>query len=71
LRILSGAGELIDRSTFRTRREARLAVFRWIEAWYNPLRRHSGIGRISPVNFERRSLYNPTAESANLSGKAG
>ena len=63
--------ELIDRSTFRTRREARLAVFRWIEAWYNPLRRHSGIGRISPVNFERRHLFNPIAESVNLSVKAG
>jgi putative transposase len=63
--------ELIDRSTFRSRSEARLAVFRWIEAWYNPLRRHSGIGRMSPVNFERRNLFNPTSESVNLSGKAG
>jgi len=63
--------ELIDRSSFKTRREARLAVFRWIEAWYNPLRRHSGIGRMSPVNFERRHLHNPIPESANLSGKPG
>ncbi len=63
--------ELIDRYTFRTRREARIAVFRWIEAWYNPLRRHSGIGRMSPVNFERSHLFNPVAESVNLSGKAG
>jgi putative transposase len=63
--------ELIDRSTFRTRREARIAVFRWIEAWYNPLRRHSGIDRMSPVSYERRHLFNPPAESVNLSGKAG
>ena len=63
--------ELIDRSTFRTRREARLAVFRWIEAWYNPLRRHSGIDRMSPINFERRHLFNPITESVNLSAKAG
>jgi len=63
--------ELIDRSTFRSRREARIAVFQWIEAWYNPLRRHSGIGRMSPVNFERRYLFNPIAESVNLSVKAG
>ncbi len=63
--------ELIDRSTFRLRREARLAVFRWIEAWYNPLRRHSSIGRISPVNFERRHFFNLTADSVNLSRKAG
>ena len=63
--------ELIDRSTFRSRREARIAVFQWIEAWYNPLRRHSGIDRMSPVNFERRYLFNPIAESVNLSTKAG
>jgi putative transposase len=63
--------ELIDRSTFRTRREARIAVFRWIEGWYNPLRHHSGIGRVSPVNFERRHLHNLSAESVNLSGLPG
>ena len=63
--------ELLDRSTFRTKQQARLAVFRWIEAWYNPLRRHSGLGRVSPVNFERRYLHSHTPESANLSGRAG
>ena len=45
--------ELIDRRSFKTKTEARLAVFTWIEAWYNPRRRHSAHGRISPVNFER------------------
>jgi len=63
--------ELIDRFTFRTKREARLAVFRWIEAWYNPFRRHSSIERMSPVNYERRHLYNSPSESANLSTKPG
>jgi putative transposase len=63
--------ELIDRFTFRTKQEARSAVFRWIEAWYNPLRRHSSIGRISPINFERRHPTQPPSESANLSTKAG
>ena len=33
--------ELIDRRVWRTQTEARLAVFTWIEAWYNPHRRHS------------------------------
>jgi putative transposase len=63
--------ELIDRFTFRTRREARLAVFDWIEAWYNPLRRHSAIGRMSPANFERSHPFQPATESVNLSRKAG
>jgi len=63
--------ELIDRFTFRTKRDARLAVFRWIEAWYNPRRRHSSIGRMSPVKFERRNFFNPPRESGNLSTKPG
>lgn len=63
--------ELIDRFTFRTKRDARLAVFRWIEAWYNSRRRHSSIGRMSPVNFERRYFFTPHSESVNLSTKPG
>jgi putative transposase len=46
--------ELIDRSTWPTRATARLAVFDWIEAFYNPTRRHSSIGNLSPLDFERR-----------------
>ena len=45
--------ELIDRRSFRTKAEARVALFTYIEAWYNPRRRHSALGRVSPVNFER------------------
>jgi putative transposase len=45
--------ELINRRSFQTKTEARLAVFTWIESWYNPRRRHSGIGQQSPINFER------------------
>lgn len=44
--------ELIDRRTWRTLTEARLAIFTWIESWYNPRRRHSGLGYMSPINFE-------------------
>ena len=45
--------ELIKRQALRTRGEARRAVFRFIEGWYNPHRRHSALGYQSPVNFER------------------
>lgn len=47
--------ELLDRTTFRDRDAARLAIFDFIECWYNPFRRHSSIGMISPLQFERRS----------------
>jgi putative transposase len=45
--------ELIDRRSFQSKAEARLAVFSYIEGWYNPRRRHSALGRVSPATFER------------------
>jgi putative transposase len=54
--------ELIERRSFKTKTQARLAVFTWIEAWYNPRRRHSAHGRISPVNFERMHAEQLSAE---------
>ena len=45
--------ELIDRRRFPTQAEARMALFEYIEGWYNPHRRHSGLGYRSPVHFER------------------
>ncbi len=44
--------ELIDRRCFPSKTVARLAVFTWIEGWYNPRRRHSALGYLSPLNFE-------------------
>ena len=46
--------ELIARRTWKTRTQARQDVFRFIEGWYNPHRRHSALGLISPAEFERR-----------------
>ena len=45
--------ELIGRNSFRNQAEARMAVFDFIEAWYNPHRRHSALGQMSPLNYEK------------------
>ena len=45
--------ELIARRTWKAKTEARLAVFTWLESWYVPRRRHSGLNYQSPNNFER------------------
>ena len=44
--------ELIDRHRFASKAEAQIAVFRFIEGFYNPSRRHSSIGYLSPAEFE-------------------
>jgi putative transposase len=46
--------ELLDRRPMRSQAEARMAVFDYLEGWYNPHRRHSALGYLSPVEFERR-----------------
>ena len=45
--------ELIERKRFRNQAEAKMAVFDFIEAWYNPHRRHSALGQKSPLNYEK------------------
>ena len=46
--------ELIDRRRFRSHSEARMAVFQFIEGFYNPSRRHSALGYLSPIEYERK-----------------
>jgi putative transposase len=48
--------ELIHRRTFQTRAEATQAIFEYIEVFYNRTRRHSAIGQISPVEYERQHV---------------
>jgi putative transposase len=53
--------ELLNRRTFKTKSEARTALFTYIEGWYNPRRRHSGIEQKSPLAFEQkyRACFEP------------
>ena len=52
---LSLKTERIDNKTSRTRDEARADVFDYIERFYNAKRRHSTIGYLSPMEFERQA----------------
>ncbi len=45
--------ELLDRRRFRSPAEAQIAIFDFIEGFYNPSRRHSALGYLSPLEFER------------------
>lgn len=48
--------ELVYRTEFATREEAKKAIFEFIEVWYNRERLHSSLGYKSPAEFERRAL---------------
>ena len=60
--------ELLDRRVFKTKAEARTALFSYIEAWYNPRRRHGSIGYLAPTEFERRNAKKPTNLLIPLTG---
>jgi len=45
--------EVLNRRRFKSQAEAKMAIFEWIEGWYNPHRRHSSLGYRSPMNYER------------------
>ena len=46
--------ELLASRTFATRTEARLAIFEYVEVFYNRVRLHSALGYLSPVDFENQ-----------------
>ena len=45
--------ELLDRRTVKTKAQAKMAVFRFIEGWYNPRRRHSALACKAPIEYEQ------------------
>jgi putative transposase len=53
--------ELLDRRYWSTRQQLRVAIFDFIEAFYNPSRRHSSIGYLSPTNYEKMTTATPAA----------
>jgi len=50
--------EHVHRFDYETREQAKRSVFWYIEAYYNRIRRHSGIDYQSPINFEKQTLKN-------------
>jgi putative transposase len=55
--------EVLNRRRFKTQAEAQMAIFDWLEGWYNPHRRHSSLGYRSPVNYERHALHSEAART--------
>lgn len=47
--------ERVAKKVYRTRAEATADVFDYIECFYNPTRRHSTLGYLSPIDFERHA----------------
>ncbi len=53
--------EQVHHDDYRTRSEARSALFEYIELFYNRKRRHSAIGYMSPIDYEERCAKNTAA----------
>jgi putative transposase len=47
---------LLDRRRFRSRAEARIAMFHFIERYCRPIGRHSALGYLSPIGDEARNM---------------
>lgn len=54
--------ELLQGGSFDGLENARKEIFEYIEMYYNPVRRHSALGYISPVAFERQASYSQKRE---------
>jgi putative transposase len=56
--------ELVHRRSWPTRRELTGEVFEYVEAFYNPVRRHSTLGMLSPADYETSTLWQDGPEDA-------
>jgi putative transposase len=63
--------ELLNRRSFKSPVEARSAVFEFIEGWYNPHRRHSGLDYLSPIEYERNYSKDACYRSPTPSTETG
>jgi putative transposase len=63
--------ELIDRVRLRSPEEAEMAVFEFIEGWYNSRRRHSALDFQSPIEYESSHLGVTQDTSPDLSTESG
>jgi putative transposase len=63
--------ELLDRRSFKTQLEARIAIFEFIEGWYNPHRRHSSLDYLSPIDYQRSHSKEPCYRSPIPSTETG
>ncbi len=54
--------ELLDRTNWDSRTQLASSMFEWIEAFYNPTRRHTALGNLSPADYE--TLHTPAATAA-------
>ena len=59
---VDGADELLDRQRWRTNLELAIAIADYIEHFYNRTRRHSSLGMISPIAYEK--LYTERTSAA-------
>lgn len=61
----------LDRRGYRTHTQARLDLFQYIEGWYNPHRRHSGLGNQSPITYEQSRTASRQRPRRDRFAKAG
>lgn len=53
--------EMVHGGLFESREQARGAIFEYIECFYNPIRSHSSLGYMSPMDYERSTIATSTA----------